>query len=305
MTYDGYRVVFYVGLVLAIVFFAVTIILFFALKIREVIGDITGRTARNAIKEIRGSSESTGISSNVSTHKKDKKNKKQKSSKVPAKPIVQSTAPAMTSGEETSLLGEPTGSETAVLDTVSPGAGQETAVLTDAQPAIQAPVKVEPVIQPAPAPAPVPAPVPMPAPAPVPAAAPAPVVPQQPVAAPAAPVVPVKSKAEIKAEAKAEARARAEAKAEAKEEAKREKAAKKEEKKHIKEQPSANMYIPDNTYISTPSDSGQTSDLSDMPAPISAQQFDNSAMNMNDFMPYQLFEVEFDMTMAESVEIIP
>lgn len=50
-----YNVLFYGGLVLAIIFLIITVILFFALKIPRVFGDLTGRTERKSIEAIRKS----------------------------------------------------------------------------------------------------------------------------------------------------------------------------------------------------------------------------------------------------------
>ena len=53
MTYDTYRMIFYVGMGLAGVGFLLTIILFFVLNIPAVIGELTGHTERKAIENIR------------------------------------------------------------------------------------------------------------------------------------------------------------------------------------------------------------------------------------------------------------
>ena len=53
MTYDGYRLVFQIAGVVAIVMLIVSIILFIILKIQGVIGDLSGRTARKGIEDIR------------------------------------------------------------------------------------------------------------------------------------------------------------------------------------------------------------------------------------------------------------
>ena len=53
MTYDGYRLVFQIAGVVAIVMLIVSIILFIILKIPGVIGDLSGRTARKGIEDIR------------------------------------------------------------------------------------------------------------------------------------------------------------------------------------------------------------------------------------------------------------
>ena len=53
MTYEMYRYVFLGGAIASGLMFAVSIVLFFTLKIPKVISDLTGRTARKAIEDIR------------------------------------------------------------------------------------------------------------------------------------------------------------------------------------------------------------------------------------------------------------
>lgn len=60
MTYDIYRIIFYSGVVLSILFFLLAVILFFVLKIPAVIGDLTGKTAQKAIENIRAKNEKGG-----------------------------------------------------------------------------------------------------------------------------------------------------------------------------------------------------------------------------------------------------
>lgn len=60
MTYEIYRYVFIGAAVLCGIMAVVTIFLFFFLKIPKVVGDLTGRTARKAIEEIRQQNESSG-----------------------------------------------------------------------------------------------------------------------------------------------------------------------------------------------------------------------------------------------------
>lgn len=48
-----YNIMLYGGLALAVIFAVIAIILFFALKIPKAVGDVTGRTARKKIEEIR------------------------------------------------------------------------------------------------------------------------------------------------------------------------------------------------------------------------------------------------------------
>ena len=60
MTYETYRYVFLGGAIAAGVLLAVSILLFFVLRIPKVISDLTGRTARKAIENIRMQNEQTG-----------------------------------------------------------------------------------------------------------------------------------------------------------------------------------------------------------------------------------------------------
>lgn len=60
MTYDIYRYIFIGGAILAGLMIILSAILFFALKIPQVFGDLTGRTARKAIENIRNQNESSG-----------------------------------------------------------------------------------------------------------------------------------------------------------------------------------------------------------------------------------------------------
>lgn len=60
MTYDMYRYVFLGALAACGVFLAISIILFFTLRIPKVISDLSGRTARKAIENIRLQNEQSG-----------------------------------------------------------------------------------------------------------------------------------------------------------------------------------------------------------------------------------------------------
>lgn len=70
MSYDDYRLVYMIGLGMCIFFLVLAIILFIALKIPKVIGDLTGATARKAINIIREQNEN-----NVDNYKSSKINK--------------------------------------------------------------------------------------------------------------------------------------------------------------------------------------------------------------------------------------
>ena len=60
MSYDIYRYIFIGAAIMCGVMLAVSIILFFVLKIPKVIGDLSGATARKAIKNIREQNEASG-----------------------------------------------------------------------------------------------------------------------------------------------------------------------------------------------------------------------------------------------------
>ncbi len=60
MTYEIYRYIFIVGALLSGIMLALSVTLFFLLRIPAVVGDLTGRTARRAIEDIRSRNESTG-----------------------------------------------------------------------------------------------------------------------------------------------------------------------------------------------------------------------------------------------------
>ena len=60
MTYEMYRYIFLGGLIACGVFFVIAVLLFFTLRIPKVISDLTGRTARKAIENIRIQNEQSG-----------------------------------------------------------------------------------------------------------------------------------------------------------------------------------------------------------------------------------------------------
>ena len=60
MTYETYRYIFLGALIACGIFFVIAVVLFFTLKIPKVISDLTGRTARKAIENIRMQNEQSG-----------------------------------------------------------------------------------------------------------------------------------------------------------------------------------------------------------------------------------------------------
>lgn len=60
MTYETYRYIFIIGLILCIVMLVVSVVLFFVLHVPQLIGDLSGSTARKAISNIREKNEAGG-----------------------------------------------------------------------------------------------------------------------------------------------------------------------------------------------------------------------------------------------------
>lgn len=60
MTYEMYRYIFLGALIACGIFFVIAAVLFFTLRIPKVVSDLTGRTARKAIENIRMQNEQTG-----------------------------------------------------------------------------------------------------------------------------------------------------------------------------------------------------------------------------------------------------
>ncbi len=123
MSYDTLRYVFIVCLILACVMLAVAVILFFVLNIPKVIRDLSGITAKRAIKEIREQNELSGDKSHkVSVVNRDRGKLTDKIS--PSGNIIQRSQTQMGLGIETAKIDStPPAPETSVL-------GSETSVLT-------------------------------------------------------------------------------------------------------------------------------------------------------------------------------
>ncbi len=60
MSYDQYRYIFIIALILCGIMLAVSVVLFFYLNIAKVIGDLSGANAKKAIDDIRSQNEKTG-----------------------------------------------------------------------------------------------------------------------------------------------------------------------------------------------------------------------------------------------------
>lgn len=132
MTYEIYRYIFIGAAIAAGVMLAVTLILFFVLKIPGVIGDLSGRTARKAIADIRNhnmSANTDNIGSGKLTDKitasgrlmerRDSSGNKY-TDKISTEKLIEQNK--LSGNNETTLLNN--GNETTVLN-----AGNETTVL--------------------------------------------------------------------------------------------------------------------------------------------------------------------------------
>lgn len=82
---EKYELISQIGYVCAIVFFLIAIILFFALKIHNVFGYITGISRKKAIREINEQAGQDGNSSNITT---DIKRKSTRTEKINGAPIT-------------------------------------------------------------------------------------------------------------------------------------------------------------------------------------------------------------------------
>ncbi len=138
MTYEIYRYIFIGAAIAAGVMLAVTLILFFVLKIPGVIGDLSGRTARKAIADIRNhnmSANTDNIGSGKLTDKitasgrlmerRDSSGNKY-TDKISTEKLIEQNK--LSGSNETTLLNNAnettvlnTGNETTVLDSYSSG----------------------------------------------------------------------------------------------------------------------------------------------------------------------------------------
>ena len=165
MTYEMYRYIFFGALIACGVFFVIAVVLFFTLRIPKVISDLTGRTQRKAIEQIRLQNEQSGDksyqSSAVNLERGKLTDKISKSGRLVPKEATPfgtgvitekistrqldgaGETEVLTVSEETSLLSEPAG-ETTLLNepagetTLLREPVGETAVLTPVVQATQA-----------------------------------------------------------------------------------------------------------------------------------------------------------------------
>lgn len=154
MSYEMYRYIFLGALIACGIFFVIAVVLFFTFKIPKVISDLSGRTARKAIENIRAQNEQSGDktyqSSAVNLERGKLTDKISRSGKLVPREATPfgtgvitekiSTQKLDTAGEtavleaseETSVLSAPTGE----TDVLAPMSG-ETEVLAPTQPAMQ------------------------------------------------------------------------------------------------------------------------------------------------------------------------
>ncbi len=128
-----YEICFYGGLTLAIVFFIVSVILFIVLKIPKVMGELTGKTAKKNIKEMKEG----GLTKDSISKKEQAKYYNQGSGKITVREGI-STAKRKENRDDTTDLLKPAGKEvkddaTEVLEYKPDNAGADedtTGVLT-------------------------------------------------------------------------------------------------------------------------------------------------------------------------------
>ncbi len=157
MSYEMYRYIFLGALIACGVFFAIAVVLFFTLKIPKVISDLTGRTARKAIENIRMQNEQSGDktyqSSAVNLERGKLTDKISQSGRLMPRDATPFGTGVITEKISTMELEQPVG-ETDVLDqpvgetdVLSPAAGEtdvlapvagETEVLAPAEQPVQA-----------------------------------------------------------------------------------------------------------------------------------------------------------------------
>ncbi|SHO52813.1 hypothetical protein [Anaerocolumna xylanovorans] len=105
MTYEIYRNIYIIGEILAGIFLAGTVVLFFVFRIPKIIGDLTGRNAKKAIYGIRMKNRTTSLKKHEITMEIKRKNQNV---------ITETLKMDNGAGEETAVL-LPSGEETMVL----------------------------------------------------------------------------------------------------------------------------------------------------------------------------------------------
>ena len=129
MSYEMYRYIFLGALIACGIFFVIAVILFFTLKIPKVISDLTGRTARKAIENIRMQNEQSGDktyqSSAVNLERGKITDKISKSGRLTPRGVTPFGTGVITEKISTAKLDQPAG-ETDVLNVT-----EETSVLSN------------------------------------------------------------------------------------------------------------------------------------------------------------------------------
>lgn len=152
LQYEQWLYVYYIAAALAIVMLIATVVLFFALKIPAVIGDLSGATARKAIENIRNQNENSGDkehhpsevnkargkltdkispSGNLIHRHSDKLGVGMKTEKISTQRLsddMNETTVLYSAGNETTVLSDMGGGETTVLSNMDVG---ETTLLNE------------------------------------------------------------------------------------------------------------------------------------------------------------------------------
>lgn len=135
MTYEVYRYIFIGAAILSGLMLAAAVVLFFVLKIPNVIGDLTGANARKAIADIRNQNEATG----TKTYKPSAVNRERgrvTDKMTPSGRLLRYPSAGMGGGHETTKISTAKLSQEAMEaanETTLLGAAEETTVLNAAQ----------------------------------------------------------------------------------------------------------------------------------------------------------------------------
>lgn len=113
--YDIYRYIFIGGLILFVLMLALTVFLFFYLKIKDVIGDVTGANKRKALDKKKGTKQS-----NVPQKNQSKKEEKTAESQLTSRMSVQDRYDMMEGVEETTALNQKPASKPAAPQKAAP-----------------------------------------------------------------------------------------------------------------------------------------------------------------------------------------
>lgn len=130
LSYEQFMLIFYVGVVAAAIFFVLSVVLFFILKVPEIIGDLSGTTARKAIENIR--LQNTDSLEKVYKSSKENAKRGKITEQMPSNSVKLGTTQAekMRTEITTARLHTPSNEETIVLN-VSQKADNELRILFD------------------------------------------------------------------------------------------------------------------------------------------------------------------------------